>query len=84
MYGKFPEFFRKNSGKFPTFYFSGKLTTLDVIDVYKILSDMPIRNIAVELTNSKDSNTTNFIIIFIIMTVYRYCQYCSVVRNNVL
>ena len=28
MYGKFPEFFRKNSGKFPTFYFSGKLTTL--------------------------------------------------------
>ena len=28
MYGKFPEFFRKNSVKFPTFYFSGKLTTL--------------------------------------------------------
>ena len=28
MYGKFPEFFRKKSGKFPTFYFSGKLTTL--------------------------------------------------------
>ena len=27
-YGKFPEFFRKNSGKFPTFYFSGKVTTL--------------------------------------------------------
>jgi len=24
-YGKFPEFFRKNSGKFPTFYFPEKL-----------------------------------------------------------
>ena len=29
--GKFPEFFRKNSGKFPTFYFSGKVTTLITI-----------------------------------------------------
>jgi len=27
-YGKFPEFFRKKSRKFPTFYFSGKVTTL--------------------------------------------------------
>jgi len=26
--GKIPEFFRKNSGIFTTFYFSGKVTTL--------------------------------------------------------
>jgi len=32
-YGKFPEFFRKNSGNFPTFYFSGKVTTLDRADM---------------------------------------------------
>ena len=36
MYGKFPEFFRKNSGKFPTFYFSGKLTTLNVILILQV------------------------------------------------
>jgi len=34
-YGKFPEFFWKNSGKFPTFYFSGKVTTLKKT-VYKV------------------------------------------------
>jgi len=28
--GKIPEFFWKNSGKFPTFYFSGKVTTLTI------------------------------------------------------
>ena len=33
-YGKFPEFFRKNSGKFPTFYFSGKVTTLTLAAEY--------------------------------------------------
>jgi len=37
MYGKFPEFFRKNSRKFPAFYFSGKLTTLMVLCCRTIL-----------------------------------------------
>jgi len=35
--GIIPEFFRKNSGKFPTFYFSGKVTTL-VTDTLNKLS----------------------------------------------
>jgi len=39
-YGNFPEFFRKKSGKFPTFYFSGKVTTLIAILDTTAISEM--------------------------------------------